>query len=76
MNAENSILHFISSIWICNNIMVLSFVSRLIDATMAVFQIEEQVSLKLVVNTETNKVLFAEASKDFVDILCSFLTYH
>jgi len=56
--------------------MVLSFVSRLIDATMAVFQIEEQVSLKLVVNTETNKVLFAEASKDFVDILCSFLTYH
>ncbi|KEH32836.1 DUF674 family protein [Medicago truncatula] len=41
---------------------------------MAVFQIEEQVSLKLLVNTETNKVLFAEAGKDFVDILCSFLT--
>jgi len=54
--------------------MVLSFVSRLMDATMAVFQIEEQVSLKLLVNTETNKVLFAEAGKDFVDILCSFLT--
>ncbi|XP_045797715.1 uncharacterized protein LOC123891888 [Trifolium pratense] len=35
---------------------------------------EEQVSLKLLVNTETNKVLFAEAEKDFVDILCSFLT--
>jgi hypothetical protein len=30
--------------------------------------------LKLLVNTETNKVLFAEADKDFVDILCSFLT--
>jgi len=33
-----------------------------------------QVSLKLVVNKETNKVLFAEAEKDFVDVLCSFLT--
>ncbi|XP_058739944.1 uncharacterized protein LOC131612151 isoform X1 [Vicia villosa] len=32
------------------------------------------VSLKLVVNKETDKVLFAEAGKDFVDILCSFLT--
>jgi hypothetical protein len=33
-----------------------------------------QLSLKLLVNEETNKVLFAEAGKDFVDILCSFLT--
>jgi hypothetical protein len=35
---------------------------------------KQLVSLKLLVNTETNKVLFAEADKDFVDILCSFLT--
>lgn len=35
---------------------------------------EQVVSLKLLVNTDTNKVLFAEADKDFVDILCSFLT--
>ncbi|PNX96342.1 hypothetical protein L195_g019547, partial [Trifolium pratense] len=35
---------------------------------------KQEVSLKLLVNTETNKVLFAEADKDFVDILCSFLT--
>ncbi|KAL2347185.1 hypothetical protein Fmac_001185 [Flemingia macrophylla] len=34
----------------------------------------DHVSLKLVVNKETNKVLFAEAGKDFVDILFSFLT--
>lgn len=37
-------------------------------------RVEEVVSLKLLVNTDTNKVLFAEADKDFVDILCSFLT--
>jgi hypothetical protein len=30
--------------------------------------------LKLTVHKETNKVLFAEAGKDFVDILISFLT--
>jgi len=35
---------------------------------------EEQVSLKLLVNKETNEVLFAEAGKDFVDVLLSFLT--
>ncbi|XP_058741693.1 uncharacterized protein LOC131614082 [Vicia villosa] len=35
---------------------------------------EEYVLLKLLVNEETNKVVFAEAGKDFVDILCSFLT--
>ncbi|KAG2404899.1 uncharacterized protein HKW66_Vig0245460 [Vigna angularis] len=35
---------------------------------------EAQVLLKLVVNKDTNKVLFAEAKKDLVDILCSFLT--
>lgn len=33
-----------------------------------------QVPLKLMVSKETNKVLFAEAGKDFVDILISFLT--
>ncbi|XP_057444918.1 uncharacterized protein LOC130737173 [Lotus japonicus] len=37
-------------------------------------QKEEQVSLKLVVKKETDKVLFAEAGKDFIDILFSFLT--
>ncbi|RHN46225.1 hypothetical protein MtrunA17_Chr7g0239891 [Medicago truncatula] len=37
-------------------------------------QTKEQVSLKLLVNKETNKVLFAEAGKDFVDVLFSFLT--
>lgn len=35
---------------------------------------EEDVSLILLVNKETNKVIFAEAEKDFVDILYSFLT--
>nr|KYP66512.1 hypothetical protein KK1_012808 [Cajanus cajan] len=34
----------------------------------------EQVSLRLLVNKETDKVIFAEAGKDFVDILFSFLT--
>ncbi|XP_058764029.1 uncharacterized protein LOC131637463 [Vicia villosa] len=45
---------------------------------MAVFKFqtkEQAVSLKLLVDTETNKVVFAEADKDFVDILCSFLTF-
>ncbi|PNY03248.1 DUF674 family protein [Trifolium pratense] len=37
-------------------------------------QTEENVSLKLLLNETGNKVLFAEAGKDFVDILCSFLT--
>ncbi|XP_058741677.1 uncharacterized protein LOC131614067 [Vicia villosa] len=37
-------------------------------------QTEEGVSLKLLVNKDTNKVLFAEAGKDFVDVLFSFLT--
>lgn len=30
--------------------------------------------LKVLVDKETNKVLFAEAGKDFVDVLLSFLT--
>ncbi|MCI76672.1 DUF674 family protein, partial [Trifolium medium] len=37
-------------------------------------QTEEHVSLKLLLNEKGDKVLFAEAGKDFVDILCSFLT--
>jgi hypothetical protein len=37
-------------------------------------QTEEHVSLKLLLNENGNKVLFAEAGKDFVDILFSFLT--
>jgi len=41
---------------------------------MAGTQTDEHVSLKLVVNAETNKVYFAEAGKDFVDVLFSFMT--
>lgn len=41
---------------------------------MAATQTEEQVSLKLVLNKEKNKVIFAEAGKDFMDVLFSFLT--
>ncbi|CAI8612688.1 unnamed protein product [Vicia faba] len=37
-------------------------------------QTEEYVSLKILLNENGNKVLFAEAGKDFVDILFSFLT--
>ncbi|MCI32729.1 DUF674 family protein, partial [Trifolium medium] len=37
-------------------------------------QTEEHVSLKLLLNEKGNKVLFAEAGKDFVDVLFSFLT--
>ncbi|XP_045794062.1 uncharacterized protein LOC123888939 [Trifolium pratense] len=36
---------------------------------------EEEVTLKLLVNKDTNKVLFAEAEKEFVDALFSFLTF-
>ncbi|WJX81927.1 hypothetical protein P8452_64747 [Trifolium repens] len=35
---------------------------------------KEYVQLKLLINEDSNKVVFAEAGKDFVDILCSFLT--
>ncbi|KAL5057947.1 hypothetical protein RYX36_029551 [Vicia faba] len=35
---------------------------------------ESGVTLKLLVNKDTNMVLFAEAGKDFVDVLFSFLT--
>ncbi|KAK8466500.1 hypothetical protein PHAVU_008G114800 [Phaseolus vulgaris] len=41
---------------------------------MSATQVDEQVSLKLLVNKETNKVILAEAGKDFVDVLFSFLT--
>ncbi|CAL0302651.1 unnamed protein product [Lupinus luteus] len=34
-----------------------------------------QLSLKLMVHQETNKVLFAEVGKDFVDVLISFLNF-
>ncbi|RHN46228.1 hypothetical protein MtrunA17_Chr7g0239921 [Medicago truncatula] len=37
-------------------------------------QTEEHVSLKLLLSEKGDKVLFAEAGKDFVDVLCSFLT--
>ncbi|GAU49678.1 hypothetical protein TSUD_177230 [Trifolium subterraneum] len=42
---------------------------------MATTQTVDYVPLKLVVDEESNKVIFAEAGKDFVDILCSFLTF-
>ncbi|XP_058741705.1 uncharacterized protein LOC131614093 [Vicia villosa] len=42
---------------------------------MAATQTEAYVPLKLVVNKESNKVIFAEAGKDFVDVLFSFLTF-
>lgn len=35
---------------------------------------EEQISLKLLVYKKTNKVILAEAGKDFVDVLFCFLT--
>ncbi|KAK7395225.1 hypothetical protein VNO78_15773 [Psophocarpus tetragonolobus] len=38
-------------------------------------QTENQVSLKLLVDKETNNVILAEAEKDFVDVLFSFLTF-
>jgi hypothetical protein len=41
---------------------------------MAATQIHDQVSLKLLVDEKSNKVIFAEAGKDFVDVLFSFLT--
>ena len=41
---------------------------------MAATQTEEQVSLKLVLNQAKSQVLFAEAGKDFVNVLFSFLT--
>ncbi|XP_058741700.1 uncharacterized protein LOC131614088 [Vicia villosa] len=43
-------------------------------AATSTTQTEEHVSLKLLLNEKGNKVLLAEAGKDFVDILCSFLT--
>ncbi|WVZ16340.1 hypothetical protein V8G54_009322 [Vigna mungo] len=42
--------------------------------TMATTEPEQQISLKLVVIKERNKVVFAEAEKDFVDVLISLLT--
>lgn len=38
-------------------------------------QTEDSAPLKLVVNQESNKVIFAEAGKDFDDVLFSFLTF-
>ncbi|KAK1385912.1 Protein kinase domain-containing protein [Heracleum sosnowskyi] len=36
---------------------------------------EETISLKLIINSVNNKVLYAEAANDFVNLLCSFLTF-
>ncbi|KAG2404679.1 uncharacterized protein HKW66_Vig0116010 [Vigna angularis] len=41
---------------------------------MAAVGTEERITLKLMVLKEENKVIFAEAGKDFVDVLFSFLT--
>jgi len=35
---------------------------------------DHTISLKVLVNKENNKVVFAEAGKDFVDVLLSFIT--
>jgi hypothetical protein len=43
-------------------------------AATSTTETEEYVSLKLVLNEKGNKVLFAEAGNDFVDVLFSFLT--
>ncbi|XP_058741696.1 uncharacterized protein LOC131614085 [Vicia villosa] len=48
---------------------------KLLLSSMDATQREEYVPLKLVVDEESNKVIFAEAGKDFVDVLCSFLTF-
>ncbi|RDY13667.1 hypothetical protein CR513_01376, partial [Mucuna pruriens] len=45
-----------------------------LSSTMSAIETKEQVTLKLMVIKVRNKVLFAEASKDFVDVLFSFLT--
>ncbi|XP_045798139.1 uncharacterized protein LOC123892398 [Trifolium pratense] len=42
---------------------------------MAATQTMDYVSLKLLVDEKRNKVIFAEAGKDFVDVLFSFLTF-
>lgn len=34
-----------------------------------------KICLKLIINTGNNEVLYAEAEEDFVDLLCSFLTF-
>ncbi|KAK2360843.1 hypothetical protein QL285_086064 [Trifolium repens] len=44
------------------------------EAATSTTETEEHVSLKLVLNEKGNKVLFAEAGNDFVDVLFSFLT--
>ncbi|KAG5095313.1 hypothetical protein JHK84_050901 [Glycine max] len=41
--------------------------------TMASSATEEQISLKVLVDEKKNRVVYAEAGKDFVDILLSFL---
>ncbi|WOG82574.1 hypothetical protein DCAR_0101739 [Daucus carota subsp. sativus] len=36
---------------------------------------EEMISLKLIINSVNNTLLYAEAANDFVNLLCSFLTF-
>ena len=43
--------------------------TSLLLATMAAVKTQEHVTLKLMVIKERNKVLFAEARKEFVDVL-------
>ncbi|CAN1269350.1 hypothetical protein LINPERPRIM_LOCUS13549 [Linum perenne] len=38
-------------------------------------EIYAKVTLKLLINKKTNKVIFAEAGKDFVDFLFSILSF-
>lgn len=46
----------------------------LFSGTMAADGTEKRITLKLMVLKEERKVIFAEAGKDFVDVLFSFLT--
>lgn len=50
--------------------MLIDIPSASISKSMA----EAKIALKLLVDKEKNKVIFAECDRDFVDVLCSFLT--
>ncbi|KAK7395222.1 hypothetical protein VNO78_15770 [Psophocarpus tetragonolobus] len=63
-----------NSIRVLKVLKIFQFCFLVVLPTMPETQIEEQVSLKLLVNKKTNKVILAEAGKDFVDVLFSFLT--
>ena len=57
-------------IWLWHLFVCLSFYPRFGQGR----KVPKQIKLKLAVDRERNRVLFAESDKDFVDILFSFLT--